>query len=91
MVVVLMATYPAVLLSLPFRAVVVDLSTRCAVGKLEKAGKHAVDLCSVREDWVLEVHSMRDNIVVLIHPENSSRCTQTQIECVKFEQQEIMY
>lgn len=45
-----------------------DLSTRRAVGELEKAGKHAVVLCSVGEDRVLEVHSMRDNVIVLIHP-----------------------
>ena len=63
-----MATYPAVLLSLPLWGVGVDLSTRRAVGKLEKAGKHAVVLGSVREDRVLEVHPMRDNVVVFIHP-----------------------
>lgn len=68
------ATYPAVLLRLPLWCVLVDLSACCAVGELEKAGKHAVDLCGVGENWVLEVHSMRDNVVVLIHPED----TQTQ-------------
>lgn len=60
--------YPAVLLSLPLRGEAVDLSARRAVGKLEKAGKHAVVVCSVGEDGILEVHSMRDNVVVLIHP-----------------------
>lgn len=68
-----MATYPAVLLSLPLWRVAVDLSARRAVGKLEKAGEHAVDLCSVREDGVLKVHSMRDEIVVLIHPARQRR------------------
>lgn len=63
-----MDTYPAVLLSLPVRGEAVDLSTRRAVGKLEKACKHAVVICGVSEDGILEVHSMRDNIVILIHP-----------------------
>lgn len=63
-----MATYPAVFLSFPLWGVAVDLSTRRAVGKLEKAGKHAVVLSSVREDGILEVHSMGDDIVVFIHP-----------------------
>lgn len=63
-----MGTYPTVFLSLPLWAVAVDLSTSRAVGKLEKTGKHAVVVCSVREDGVLEVHSMRDDAVVFIHP-----------------------
>lgn len=66
---VLYATYPAVLLGLPLWCVLVDLSACRAVGELEEAGKHAVDLCGVGENWVLEVHSVRDNVVVLVHPE----------------------
>lgn len=73
-------TYPAVLLGLPLWAVLVDLSAWRAVGELEKAGEHAVYLCSVREDWVLEVHPMRDNVVVLIHPES----TDTQTNFITF-------
>lgn len=60
--------YPAVLLSLPLGGEGVDLSPRRAVGKLEEAGKHAMVVCSVGEDGVLEVHTMRDDVVVLIHP-----------------------
>lgn len=60
--------YPAVLLSLPLGGEAVDLSARRAVGKLEEAGKHAVVLCGVAEDGILEVYSMRNDIVVLIHP-----------------------
>jgi len=61
------ATYPAVLLSLPLWGKAVDLSSRCAVGKLEETSKHAMVLWGVKEDGILEVHSMWDNIIVLIH------------------------
>lgn len=60
--------YPAVLLSLPLRGVRVDLSPGCAVGELEEAGEHAVVFWGVREDGVLEVHSMWNDVVVFIHP-----------------------
>lgn len=62
--------YPAVLLCLPLRGVRVDLCPSCAVGELEEAGKHAVVFRCVREDGVLEIHSMRNNVVVFIHPLN---------------------
>lgn len=60
--------YPAVLLSFPLWREAVDLSAWCAVGKLEKTSKHAVVIAGVREDGVLEVHSMWENVVVFIHP-----------------------
>lgn len=60
--------YPAVLLGLPLRSVHVDLGSGGAVGELEETGEHAVVLRRVREDGVLEVHSMWNNAVVLIHP-----------------------
>lgn len=60
--------HPAVFLSFPLWSVCVDLGARRAVGELKEAGEHAVVLRSVRKDWVLEVHAMRDDAVVLIHP-----------------------
>lgn len=45
-----------------------DLGSSCAVGELEETGEHAVVLRRVREDRVLEVHSMWNNAVVFIHP-----------------------
>lgn len=62
------ATYPVVLLSLPLWRIAVNLSPRSAVSKLEEAGECTMVLDCVGEDGVLEVHSMRDNVVVFIHP-----------------------
>lgn len=33
-----------------------------------------MDLCSVRKNGILEVDSVRDDVVVLVHPKNGSRC-----------------
>lgn len=60
--------YPAVLLRFPLGSVRVDLRAGRAVGELEEAGEHAVVFRCVREDGVLEIHSMRDDVVVFIHP-----------------------
>lgn len=69
-----MDTDPTVLLSLPVGGVLVNMRATGAVGKLEEAGKHAVDVCSVRENGILEVHSVWNDVVVLVHPKNRSRC-----------------
>lgn len=67
-------TYPTVLLSLPLRGVLVHMGARSTVGKLEETGKHVVDLCSVRKNGILEVDSVRDDVIILIHPKKRSRC-----------------
>lgn len=69
-----MDTDPTVLLGLPVGGVLVNISATSAVGKLEETGKHAVDVCSVRKNGILEVHSMWKDVVVLVHPRNRSRC-----------------
>jgi len=60
--------HPAVLLGLPLGRVGVDLGPRRAVGELEEAGEHAVVLGRVGEDGVLEVDTVGEDAVVLIHP-----------------------
>lgn len=45
-----------------------DLCPGCTVGELEEAGKHAVVFRCVNENGVLEIHSMRDDVIVFIHP-----------------------
>lgn len=50
------------------------MSASSTVGKLEETGKHAVDVCSVGKNGILEVHSMWNDVVVLVHPKNRSRC-----------------
>lgn len=70
----LMYTYPTVLLSLPLGGVLVNVSTSSTVRKLEEAGKHEVDVCCVRKNGILKVHPMWNDVVVLVHPKNRSRC-----------------
>ena len=61
--------YPAVLLSLPLGAEGMErLAPLGAVGELEEAGESASVLGSVWEDGVLEVDTMGEEVVVLIHP-----------------------
>lgn len=64
-----MVPYPAVLLGVPLWGEAGEwLVPLTAVGKLEKAGEGASILHCVREDCILEVHAMREDAVVLIHP-----------------------
>lgn len=64
-----MVSYPAVLLVFPLRAEGVErLAPLGAVGELEEAGEHASVVGCVWEDGVLEVDTMGEDVVVLIHP-----------------------
>lgn len=61
--------YPVVLLGVPLRAEGVEwLVLLGAVGELEKAGKRAPVFSGVREDGILKVDTMWQDVVVLIHP-----------------------
>lgn len=60
--------HPVVLLDFPVWSICVHLRTRCAVGKLEQAGEHAMVLWCVGKDGILEINAMRNDAVVFIHP-----------------------
>lgn len=61
--------YPVVLLNLPVTGEAQDMLCLRAVRKLEKAGKHPSVFLGVRENRLLEVDSVRQEDVVLIHSE----------------------
>ena len=71
------APYPVVLLGVPLRAEGVEgLAPLGAVGELEEAGERAPVLGRVREDGVLEVDAVGEDVVVLVHPvEETNRKT----------------
>lgn len=61
--------YPAVLLGVPLRTEGVErLVPLGAVGELEKAGERAPVLGCVWEDGILEVDTVWQHVVVLVHP-----------------------
>ncbi len=64
----LLVSYPAVFLALPITIKVVHRRSTRAVWELEEAGKQSSVLQGVREYGVLEVDSMREDVVVFIHP-----------------------
>lgn len=62
-------SYSVVLLSIPLGAIRVErLLFVAAVGELKEAGESASVVCCVREDGVLEVDPVWEEVVVLIHP-----------------------
>lgn len=62
-------SHPVVLLRVPLRAERVErLILLAAVGKLKEAGEGAPVLSGVGEDGILEVDTMWQNVVVLVHP-----------------------
>lgn len=71
------APYPVVLLGVPLGAEGVEgLAPLGAVGELEEAGECAPVLGRVREDGVLEVDAVGEDVVVLVHPvEETNRKT----------------
>ena len=61
-------SYPSVFLDLPITGESCQLLPLWTVWKLEKARKHPSVLLSVWKDGILEIDSMRQEVIVLIHP-----------------------
>lgn len=61
--------YPVVFLDLPVTRESRQLLPLGTVSKLEKAGKHPSVLLGVWKDGILEIDSVWQEIVILIHPE----------------------
>ena len=65
-------SYPSVFLNLPVMRKL-PLLPLWTVWKLEKARKHPSVLLSVWKDGILEIDSMRQEVIVLIHPNGKKR------------------
>ena len=66
-------SYPSVFLDLPVTGESCQLLSLWTVWKLEKARKHPSVLLSVWKDGILEIDSMRQEVIVLIHPNGKKR------------------
>lgn len=66
-------SYPIVFLDLPVAGKSCQLLPLRTVRKLEKTGKHPSVLLSVRKDGILEIDSMRQEIIILIHPNGEKK------------------
>lgn len=61
-------SYPIIFLDLPVTGESRQLLPLGTVRKLEKAGKHPSVLLSVWKDGILEIDSMRQEVIIFIHP-----------------------
>lgn len=66
-------SYPVVFLDLPVTGGSTQLLPMGTVGKLEKAGKHPPVLLSVWKDGILEINSVRQEVIVFIHPKGGHK------------------
>lgn len=67
------SSYPIVLLDLPVAGESSQLLPLGTVWKLEKAGEHPSVLLSIWKDGILEVDSMRQEVIIVIHPSGKER------------------
>lgn len=66
-------SYPVIFLDLPVTGESCQLLPLGTVRKLEKAGKHPSVLLSVWKDGILEIDSMRQKVIIFIHPNGKEK------------------